>query len=81
MAAGNPEIITPEYPFGRYQVFWWGFDWHLLGRPVGFFRFTSINMRVIFRWQLWIGPLTVRRWESTSRALAILEERHKQTVD
>jgi hypothetical protein len=67
----------PEYPFGRFQVFWWGLDWALLRKPVGFFHFTTVNMRIIYRWQFWIGPFTVRRWESTSKALRILEESQK----
>ena len=47
----------------RYQVMWFNTgwrEWPWIKR----YTFPDSDLRYIYRWVLWIGPLEIRRWET-----------------
>lgn len=63
-----------EYPMGnglRHAFQWiWGRPWH-----VRFLRYDAPSWRLIYRWQLYLGPLEIRRWTPHGEAMRMIEQR------
>lgn len=63
-----------EYPQGRFKVTFHPRDIQLKDFA-GLRHMRSPDMRLVYRWVFWFGPLTIFRWSSMSEALASVEAR------